>query len=166
MGPLKPNLAELILGLVCFFLVFGLLGAVVLPRIERLLAAREDAIHGGARRAEAARAEAERIYAEYRAELDAARHEAARLRQEATEQGAAVLAELRAEGLRQREELVREARVQLAADRVIAEAGLREDLVELAGELAGRILGEPADPRLARAAADRFFAELDERAAA
>ncbi|MFI9269981.1 hypothetical protein ACIGXM_04595 [Kitasatospora sp. NPDC052896] len=163
MGPLKPNPAELILGLVCFFLVFGLLGAVVLPRIERLLAARDDAVNGGQRRAETARAEAERVYAEYRAELEAARLEAARLRQEATEQGAVVLAGMRAEGQRQRDRLVQEARVQLAADRIIAGAGLRADLVELAGELAGRILGEPADPRIARAAADRFFAELDAR---
>ncbi|MFD9128995.1 hypothetical protein [Kitasatospora sp. NPDC059571] len=166
MGPLTPNTAELVLGLILFFAVFGLLGAVVLPRIERTLAERHDATEGRLERAEDARSEALRIYHEYQAELAGARHEAARIRQRAAEEGAALVAAVRAEGQRQREELVAAAAVQLAADRVVAEAALREDVVALATELAGRVVGEPlaAQPRT-RAAVDAFFAELAVREA-
>ncbi|MGK4579443.1 F0F1 ATP synthase subunit B [Kitasatospora sp. HPMI-4] len=165
MGPLQPDPAELVLGLVVFFLIFGILGKALLPRIERTLAEREDAIGGGMERAETARAEAQRIYEEYQAELKAARHEASRLRQEAAEEGAAMLAAIRAEGQQQRDQLVAEATVQLAADRVIAEAELREDVIAVATELASRVVGESlADLPNTRAVADAFFAELDDKA--
>ncbi|KJK58490.1 F0F1 ATP synthase subunit B family protein [Saccharothrix sp. ST-888] len=167
MGPLQPNAAELVLGLVVFFLIFGILGKAVLPRIEKTLAAREDAIGGGMERAETARAEAQRIYEEYQAELQAARHEAARLRQAAAEEGTALIAVIRAEGQQQRDQLVAEAKVQLAADRIIAEAELREDVISVATELAGRVVGEPlAELPRTRAIADAFFAELDAKATA
>ncbi|MFE3992099.1 hypothetical protein ACFXPW_10515 [Streptomyces goshikiensis] len=55
--------------------------------------------------------------------------------------------------------MVAAATVQLEADRVIAEAELREDVLGLATELAGRIMGEPlTDPDRARAVAEEFFA--------
>ncbi|GAA2278308.1 F0F1 ATP synthase subunit B [Kitasatospora cystarginea] len=163
---MRPDTAELVLGLVLFFLIFGILGMAVLPRIEKTLVERDDAIDGGMERAETARAEAQRIYEEYQAELQAARHEASRLRQEAAEEGAALLAAIRAEGQQQRDRMVAEAKVQLAADRVIAEAELREDVIAVATELAGRLVGEPlADLPSTRAVADAFFAEADAEAA-
>ncbi|MEW1914733.1 hypothetical protein AB0442_41250 [Kitasatospora sp. NPDC085895] len=162
MGPLTPDGTEIVVGLVCFFLVFGVLGKILLPRIERTLAARQDATEGGMVRAEEARAEAERIYREFQAELSTARHEAAEIRQAAAEEGAALLAQLRAEGLEQRDRAVAEAKVQLEADRVLVEAELRADLVRLATDLAGRVVGESLDglPRI-QAIADEFFGELD-----
>ncbi|MFD5466299.1 hypothetical protein ACFWIQ_26225 [Kitasatospora sp. NPDC127059] len=167
MGPLQPDLAELVVGLVCFFLIFGILGVVVLPRIEKLLAERRDATEGGVERAEAVRAEALRVYEEFQTELTAARHEAAEIRQTATEEGAALIARLRAEGQQLRDGMLAEAQVQLAADRVLAEAALREDVVRLAGELAGRVIGEPvAELPRTRAIADEFFAAHDAKTGA
>ncbi|WP_030461271.1 ATP synthase F0 subunit B [Kitasatospora sp. NRRL B-11411] len=157
MGPLEPNVPELILGLIVFFALFWALGKVLLPRIERTLAERHDKTDGGIARAEAARAEAEHIRQEFQAELTAARHEAAAIRQTAAEEGAALVAALRAEALQQREQLVAEAQVQLAADKVLAEAELREDVIKLASELASRVVGEPlADLPSTRAVAEEF----------
>ncbi|MEV0411787.1 hypothetical protein AB0I68_13560 [Streptomyces sp. NPDC050448] len=165
MGPLKPNLIELILGLIAFFAVFATLTKVLLPRIEKTLAEREEVTAGTLERAEEFRLEAQRIHAEYQAELSAARHEAAQIRQAAHEEGATLLAAVRAEGQRAREELVAAATVQLEADRVIAEAELREDVLGLATELAGRIIGEPlTDVDRARAIADEFFANTEANA--
>ncbi|MFF2081636.1 hypothetical protein ACFVXG_43565 [Kitasatospora sp. NPDC058162] len=167
MGPLKPDVAQLVIGLVCFFLIFGILGAVLLPRIEKVLGERRDATEGGVERAEEARAEAQRVYEEFQAELTAARHEAAVIRQTATEEGAALIAQLRAEGQALRDGMLAEAQVQLAADRVLAEAELREDVIRLAGELAGRVVGEPlADLPRTREIADELFAAHDAGAAA
>ncbi|MFE2413053.1 hypothetical protein ACFXDE_32415 [Kitasatospora sp. NPDC059408] len=167
MGPLQPDPAELVVGLVCFFLIFGVLGAVLLPRIEKNLAARADAIEGGAERAEAAQAEARAVHDQLQAELSAARHEAAEIRQNAAEEGAALIAAVRAEGQAQRDGIVAAAKVQLEADRVLAEAALKEDVIAVAVDLAGRVVGEPlGDLPRTRAIADEFFAELDAEPAA
>ncbi|MGI5451198.1 F0F1 ATP synthase subunit B [Streptomyces sp. CA-243310] len=160
MGPLKPNLIELIVGLIAFCLVFAVLAKVLLPRIEKTLAEREEATEGTLERAEVVRREAQRIRAEYQAELSAARHEASQIRQAAQEEGVALLAAVRAEGQTAREEMIAAATVQLKADRVIVEAELREDVLGLATELAGRVMGEPiTDLDRARVVADEFFAE-------
>ncbi|MFJ3310106.1 hypothetical protein ACIPSA_45350 [Streptomyces sp. NPDC086549] len=166
MGPLEPKILDLVAALICFLPVWAILAKVLLPRLEKALAAREDAIEGRLEQAEEARQESMRIYAEYQAELSAARHEAAQTRQAATEEGAALIAELRAEGQQVRDELVAESKVQLEADRILAEAELREDVFSLATELASRIVGEPLAhlPR-AREAADEFFAEVDAKTA-
>ncbi|WRZ90443.1 hypothetical protein OHB54_16010 [Streptomyces sp. NBC_01007] len=162
MGPLNPPHPELVVGLICFLSVFGIFAKLLVPRIQKTLDDREDAIVGTMERAEAVQEEARRIYAEYQEELGAARHEAAQMRQAATQEGAGLLAALRAEGQEQRENLVAAAKVQLEADCVIAEAELREGVFALAAELAGRIVGEPLGnlPR-ARAIADDFFAKAN-----
>ncbi|MER6569854.1 hypothetical protein ABT288_27610 [Streptomyces sp. NPDC001093] len=166
MGPLEPKILDLIVALICFVPVWAIMAKVLLPRLEKTLAARDDAIEGRLEQSEEARAEAARIYAEYQAELSAARHEAAQTRQAATEEGAALIAALRAEGQQVREKLIAEAKVQLDADRILAEAELREDVFGLATELASRMVGEPlADLPRAREVADEFFAEVDAKTA-
>ncbi|MFF7589522.1 hypothetical protein ACFZCK_18755 [Kitasatospora purpeofusca] len=161
LGPLKPEPVELLVGLACFFLVLWLLGRVVLPRAERVFAERRDATEGRLERAAAIAAEAEQTLDEYRQELAAARHEAARIRQQAAEEGAAAVAAAREEGLRERDLLLAEADARLAVDRAFAEAALREDVERLATELAGRLVGESVAAVAAeRRTAERFFDEL------
>lgn len=162
MGPLKPNLIDLVVALICFAAVFTVMAKVLLPRIGMVLVARDDAIGGALERCEDRHLEAQHVLAVYQAELAAARHDASRIRQTALEEGAALLAAVRAEGLRVREEMFAASAVQLEADRIVAEAELREDVLGLAAELAGRILGEPlTDGDRNRAVADAFFAEVD-----
>ncbi|MGN5379489.1 F0F1 ATP synthase subunit B [Streptomyces lasalocidi] len=162
MGPLEPKVNELVIAVICFAVVFFAFARLLVPRITKVLEARQDAIEGTIERSEALSAEARSIHAEYQAELAEARHEAARVRQSAAEEGSLLLEELRAEGQRQRDELVASARTQLEADRIVAEAALREDVFRTATQLAERIVGEPlADQRRAREIADDFFAELD-----
>ncbi|MFC8449422.1 hypothetical protein [Kitasatospora sp. NPDC057223] len=160
MGPLEPDPTEIIVGLICFFLIFGILGRIILPRLEQTLARREDAIEGGAERARAAMAEAEDTYTAYRQELAAAQHEAARIRQAAAEEGAALITAAREQGQREREELVAAAHAQIAVDQALAAITLRENVGGLATDLAGRIIGEPLDAFAAqRGSVERFFAD-------
>ncbi|WP_245876791.1 hypothetical protein [Streptomyces uncialis] len=163
MGPLTPELADLVIALISFLTVFAIFARVLLPRIEKVLKERDEAIDGTTARAADIEEEARRVRDQYRADLTAARQEAARLRQTAAEEGASLLAVLRDEGQKEREKVVASARTQLEADRIIAEAELREATFALALELAGRIVGESVDdlPN-ARTIADDFFAELDE----
>src|SRR5438270_9613019 len=94
-NPLIPDTTELVVGLICFFIVFGYLGKKLLPNIQKTLEERHDAIEGGLERAEKAQAEANRTLEEYKAQLAEARHEAARITEQARQQGAEIIAEMR-----------------------------------------------------------------------
>ena len=56
--PLIPSGAELVIGLICFIVVFGFLGKMLMPRILKSLAERTDLIEGGLNRSVEAQAEA------------------------------------------------------------------------------------------------------------
>jgi F-type H+-transporting ATPase subunit b len=165
LGPLAPGLTELIIGAIAFLIVFAVLAKVLMPRIEKTLEERTDAIEGGLHRAEEAQAEANRTLEQYRAQLAEARHEASRLREEAREQGAQIKAELRAEGEAERQRIIEAAHAQLAADRQQAITALRAEVGALAVDLAGRIVGESLeDEARQRRTVDRFLEQLEERA--
>ncbi|MFF0738931.1 F0F1 ATP synthase subunit B [Streptomyces sp. NPDC004111] len=162
MDVLIPELAPMLVCLVAFTAVFVPLATVLLPRINKVLADRHDALDGDIARAERMKIEAYQVLAMYRAALAKARHEAAQVRQQALEEGAQLLAEIRAEGLRERELMIAEAQAQLAAARIIAETELRGDVVSLATELAGRVVGEPVHEIAENSdVVDRFFSSLD-----
>jgi F-type H+-transporting ATPase subunit b len=140
--PIWPAPAELVLGLVCFVVVFGVLGKLLLPRIVKTLAEREDAIQGGINRADEAQAEAQAVLAQYRAQLDDARREASRMREEAHEQGAQIIAEMRERAEAEARRITEAAQAQIEAERQQALISLRAEVGSLATELAGRIVGE------------------------
>ena len=161
--PLIPTGSELILGIVCFIIVFGILGRMLLPRITKLLAEREDAIQGGINRADEAQAEAQAVLQQYRAQLDDARHEASRLREEAHEQGAQIIAEMREEAQAEARRLTEAANAQIEAERQQALASLRTEVGALATDLAGRIVGESLQDEARQSrVVDRFLDDLDQ----
>jgi F-type H+-transporting ATPase subunit b len=160
--PLIPTGSELILGVVCFIIVFGILGRMLLPRITKTLADREDAIQGGINRADEAQAEAQAVLQQYRAQLDDARHEASRLREEANEQGAAIIAEMRERAQAEARRITEAAQSQIEADRQQALISLRAEVGALATELASRIVGESlTDTARQSRMVDRFLADLE-----
>ncbi|MEX0168953.1 MULTISPECIES: F0F1 ATP synthase subunit B [unclassified Streptomyces] len=165
--PLIPHLDELVIGLIAFVIVFGFLAKKLLPNINKVLEQRREAIEGGIEKAESAQIEAQSVLEQYKAQLAEARHEAARLRQEATEQGTAIIQEMKAEGQRQREEIIAAGHTQIEADRKAASASLRQDVGKLATDLAGKLVGESLEDvaRQSRTI-DRFLEELEEKAEA
>jgi F-type H+-transporting ATPase subunit b len=160
--PIWPAGAELVLGTVCFVVVFGILGKMLLPRITKLLAEREDAIQGGINRADEAQAEAQAVLNQYRAQLDDARREASRMREEAHEQGAQIIAEMRERAEAEARRITESAQAQIEADRQQALTSLRSEVGTLATELASRIVGESlTDTARQGRMVDRFLADLE-----
>jgi F-type H+-transporting ATPase subunit b len=163
-NPLVPSLPELITGLIAFFIVFGVLAKMLLPRIQQTLAERTDAIEGGLKRAEEAQAEAKRVLEQYRAQLAEARHEAARLREEAREEGAQIKADLREQGEAEKRQLVESARAEIDANRQQVLASLRTEIGSISVELASRVVGESLeDEARQRRIVDRFLTQLEEQ---
>jgi F-type H+-transporting ATPase subunit b len=139
-GPLNPVVAELVVAAGLFALVF-LFFVRTVPRVQRVLDEREAATTEA--EAAALRAEIELKRAEVAQALAEARHESARIRQRAHEEGAALIAGARADAHRACADLLAEGHARLTEDRATAEAELRAHAHVLARDLAGRIVGEP-----------------------
>jgi F-type H+-transporting ATPase subunit b len=162
-NPLVPTWQELIIGTICFILVFGVLARVLMPRIQQTLAQRTDQIEGGLARAEEAQAEAQQLLDQYRQQLAEARHEAARLREEAREQGAQIIAEMREQAQAEARRITESAQAQIEAERQQALTALRTEVGSLATELAGRIVGESLEEHARQSRmVDRFLDELEQ----
>jgi F-type H+-transporting ATPase subunit b len=161
--PLIPSLPELIIGTICFVLVFGILGKVFMPRIQKMLAERTELIEGGLARSEEAQSQAKDLLDQYRQQLDDARREAARLREEAREQGAQIIAEMREAAQAEARRITDAAQSQIEAERQQALTSLRAEVGTLATELASRIVGESlADQARQSRMVDRFLDELEQ----
>lgn len=161
-NPLIPHLAEIVLGLVVFAILFVLIKKVVVPNFEKAYAERTAAIEGGIDEAQRAQKEAQAALEKYTAQLADARHEAARIREEAKEQGAQILAEMRAQAQEEAARITATAHAQVEAERSQALAQLRSEVGSLATDLAGRIVGESLeDEARQRRTVERFITELE-----
>lgn len=161
-NPLVPHLVEIIVGLVAFSLLYFFLAKKAFPMFEKAYAERTAAIEGGISKAEAAQAEANAALEQYKAQLADARAEAARIRDEAREQGKAIVDSLTAEARESAERITARGEEQLAAERQQVVTQLRGEIGRLAVELAERVVGESlADDERQRRVVDRFLAELE-----
>jgi F-type H+-transporting ATPase subunit b len=166
-NPLVPNWTEVIVGAIAFFIVFFALWKVLLPRIMTTLEERTDAIEGGLERASQAQSEANRVLEQYKAQLAEARHEAARLREQAREEGAAIIATMREQAQAEARRITETAQAQVVVDRQQAFASLRAEVGTLSVQLASKIVGESLDDEARQSrVVDRFLADLDASRAA
>jgi F-type H+-transporting ATPase subunit b len=158
---LVPN-ATFFVELAAFALLFYLLAKYVIPPINRAMTNRQAAIRQEFADLDQARADANAAEAEFKAQIADARHEAARIREEAREQGAQIVSEMRQQGESEKARIIDGAHTQIAAERQQAVASLRAEVGTLATTLAGRIVGESLedDERSGRVV-DRFLADLD-----
>jgi F-type H+-transporting ATPase subunit b len=165
-NPLLPHLVEIALSLVVFALLFLALKKWVVPNFEKTFADRTTAIEGGLKAAETKQAEADARLAELEKQLGDARHEAARIREEAREQGATIITEMREQAQSEAGRIVSLAHTQIEAERKQAVASLRAEVGSLATSLAGRIVGESLDDEARQSrVVDRFLAELETQGA-
>jgi F-type H+-transporting ATPase subunit b len=161
-NPLVPHPVEIILSLVVFLLLLWAITKFVVPNFERTFTARTEAIEGGLQAAETKQAEADARLAELERRLGEAKHEAARIREEAREQGSQIIAEMRAQAQAEAGRIVEHGKVQIEAERQQAVTSLRAEVGSLATALAGRIVGESLeDEARSTRVVDRFLAELE-----
>lgn len=160
--PIIPHLGELFFGLILFgvFLIF--VWKYVFPRMETAYQARTDAIEGDMSRAERALEEAEAAKRQYEAQLAEARTEAAHIREEAREQGASIMSEMRGEAQAEAARIVETAHRQVEAERQAAMSSLRGEVGRMSTDLASRIVGESLhDEARQKGIVERFLSELE-----
>jgi len=161
-NPLIPHPVEIVLSLIVFGLLYLAIRKFVVPNFERTFSARTQAIEGGLRAAETKQAEADARLAQLEQQLGEAKHEAARIREEAREQGSQIVAEMRTQAQAEAGRIVEHGKAQIEAERQQAVTSLRAEVGSLATALAGRIVGESLedDARSTRVV-DRFLADLE-----
>ena len=161
-NPLVPTGTELIIGTIAFVIVFAVLARVLMPRIQKTLAERTDAIEGGIKRAEDAQAEANQAAG---AVPGAAGRGPARGRAAARGGQGAGRPDHRRDaraGPGRGRRITEAAQAQLVADRQQALAALRNEVGAISVELAGRIVGESlTDEARQHRLVDRFLEELE-----
>jgi F-type H+-transporting ATPase subunit b len=161
-NPIVPHLAEFVLALVVFGILYFAIKKFVVPKFEEVFAERTTAIEGGLKAAETKQAEADKRLAELEKQLSEARHEAARIREEAREQGAQIVAEMREQAQTESSRIVDHGKTQIEAERQQAVTQLRAEVGTLATSLAGRIVGESLeDDDRANRVVERFLADLE-----
>jgi F-type H+-transporting ATPase subunit b len=161
-NPLLPEWIEVILALVVFGLLVLAFKKWVVPNFEKTFAERTTAIEGGLKAAETKQAEADAKLAELDRQLSEARHEAARIREDAREQGSTIVAEMREQAQAESTRIVEHGKAQIEAERQQAVASLRAEVGALATTLAGRIVGESLDDEARQSrVVDRFLSELE-----
>jgi F-type H+-transporting ATPase subunit b len=158
---LVPN-ATFFVELAAFAIMFFLLAKYVIPPINKAMAARQDAIRQEFAEADEAKQKANAAEAEFKAQIADARKEAARIREEAREEGAQIIAELREQAQVEANRILEHGKAQIGAERQQALTTLRAEVGSLATSLAGRIVGESLDDdeRSGRVV-DRFLADLE-----
>jgi len=162
LGPLAPhNLAEVLAGFAFLGVLWFIFAKFVSPMFEKMYQERANQIDGGIMRAQQAEAEAAAAKQQYEAQLANAHKDAARLRDEAKAQAAALSKQLRDQAAEEAQRLLDRARLQAAAEQAAARDQLRGEIGGLATTLAGRIVGDSLlDQRRAQLTIDQFLAEL------
>jgi F-type H+-transporting ATPase subunit b len=162
LNPLLPHLVEIVLSLVVFGLLFFAIKKFVVPNFEKTFADRTTAIEGGLKAAETKQAEADAKLAELEQQLGDARQEAARIREDARQQGAGIIAEMRQQAQSEATRILEHSHNQIEAERQQAVASLRAEVGSLATALAGRIVGESLDDEARQSrVVERFLADLE-----
>jgi len=162
LGPLLPEVYDLVWSALIFVIVLFVLIRYGLPRINKLLDQRSAAIEGNIEKAQSAQREADEVQERYNAQLAESRAEASRIREQAREEGRMILADMREQAQAEADRITAQAHAQIEAERVSAAQSLRQDVGSLALQLASNIVGEHLnDDANSTRLVDRFLADLD-----
>jgi F-type H+-transporting ATPase subunit b len=160
--PLIPYIPELIFGFVMVGIVYAVVSRKVVPNIERAYEERRAAIEGGMKQAEEAQAAAAAALESYEAQLAEARAEANAIREQAREEGASIIAQMRNQANVEATRITESAKRQIEAERQQAVVQLRQEVGTMSTALASKIVGESLEDEVRqKGIVDRFLAELE-----
>ena len=166
-NPLLPAIYDIVWSIIPFALVLLLFWRVVLPRLQKTLDERSEAIEGGIAQAENAQAEAKEALEKYNALLADARAEAASIRDQARSEGTQILQEMKTNAQAEADRIAQRAQAQIEAERHQAVLSLRKEVGNLALDLASAVVQERlSEDAKAASVVDKLLADLDKEAKA
>ena len=159
---LLPN-ATFLVELFAFFLVLYILWRYVVPPVSKAMTTRQETIRRQLDEGRESKERLEAAEAEFqRALLIKTRADTARIRDEATAEGRAIVEELRQRAQEEADRIAVREHARLEAERKQIVTQLRAEVGQSAVELAGKIVGESLDDEARqRRMVERFIAELE-----
>jgi F-type H+-transporting ATPase subunit b len=154
----EPN--ETIAGLIAFFIVFLVVLKWGVPRLNKTLEARQEAIKGELEAAEAKRTQAEDLRTEYEQQLAGARDEAGQILEAARQSGEDAKAGIISRAEEEAEVVKQRAQQEAAGERERTAAALRREVADLSLDVAEKVVGESLDEDRQRALVNRYIDEL------
>ena len=162
-NPLLPAAPDLIWSSVIFVVLFIFFWKAILPKVQKMLDERADLIEGGIKKAEIAQAEAAAALEKYNEQLAEARAEAAKIRDQARQDGTKILNELKEQASADAARITINAQATIEAERQSALVSLRSEVGSLAIDLASGVIGQSlSDDKNAANLVDQFLADLEQ----
>lgn len=155
-----PDKAELVWGIIAFIVVVGLLMKVAFPKIRAAVEAREAEIVGNLEKAEAEKAEANKVLDDYKRQLAEARAEANKIIEEARQSADKVRKDLIAKAEQDASGVVERAQEQIEAQRTQAMEELRSEVRNLAIVVAEKVVGDSMDASRQSKLVDEYIAQV------
>jgi len=161
-NPLLPQPYDILWSAVCFAIILAFFIWKFLPAVKKTLDERAEAIEGGIKKAEIAQAEAAAALAQYTDQLAEGRAEAAKIRDQARQDGTKILNELKEQASAEAARITASAQATIEAERQSALVSLRSEVGSLAIDLASGVIGQSlSDDKKASALVDQFLADLE-----
>lgn len=156
-----PETSELIAGIIAFAIVFFFVWRWAMPAINETLEKRRQAITGQIEEAEKAKAEAESLLVDYKAQMAQAKAEGNRVVEEARQSADQLKADILAKAEQDAEGIRARARDEAANEMSRALADAKTQVGDISVELAGKIVGESLDADAHKGLIDRYLADLE-----
>lgn len=161
-NPLVPATYDIVWSAVVFVIILVAFWKVFLPKLQKMLDERAEAIEGNIAKADEAQAKAEAALQEYTAQLAGARQEAGEIRDAARADATKIVAKAKEDANAEAARIAQTAQAQIEAERQSAVVSLRREVGSLAIDLASGVVGEQlADDQKAASLVDRFLADLE-----
>ncbi|NLB47936.1 MAG: F0F1 ATP synthase subunit B [Microbacteriaceae bacterium] len=161
-NPLLPATYDIVWSAVVFAIILIAFWKVFLPKLQKMLDERAEAIEGNIAKADEAQAKAEAALQEYNAQLAGARQEAAEIRDAARADATKIVSKAKDDATSAAARIAQPAHSQIEAGRESAVVSRRKEVGSLAIDLASGVVGEQlTDDAKASALVDRFLADLE-----
>ena len=154
-----PNMVEFIPMLVAFIILWAILAKFGWPVFDKMLQKRSDTIQENLQKAEDARIEGERVLAEYKQELDAAKQQAAQIVADAKKTGEAAKAGITEAAQKEAADMIEKARAAIESEKKAAAADLQHSVADTSVALASKLFGEGLSVEEHRALIERYVNE-------
>jgi len=151
-------IAHAISFIIFLLLVRGAFNAIIFPPMRE----RREKIKAEFERIEMEKAEVQKIRQEYEAHLKKLDQESRQRIQDAVSEGQRVAAEIREASRKEAQEMITRARAEIGIERDKAQAALRNEVVDLATEIAGKLIREELTVDKHRKLVDSFLAEVEQ----
>lgn len=157
---LYPQWHELLVGVFAFGILFFFMAKWVMPKLNKVLDERREAIQGQLESAEETRKAAERELVDYREQLAGAREESNRIIEEARKTADQLRADIQAKAEQEAQGTVAKAQEEIRAERDRALQELKAQVGDIAVDLAGRVVGQSLDKDTHEKLIDDYIAQV------